>query len=255
MHAFKEFSYNGATDAYLCHDDDLFILGRSWSYKRLQEFLSSLSPKLAPAPLSLELASLFEIGVDWPRIRALCTKKIENIELLKQQSAPPKELLKKANPEDAFKTLDKDLISSLAMRRDMRDNIEVMVVEDDPFSQKLAKNALNNKYSYSMTDDGQGAVMNYIAKAPDVLFLDIGLPDIDGHAVLKKIFELDPHAYIVMFSGNGDKENVMKAIQLGAKGFVGKPFTKDKLLQYLNKSPFVISKNKKNESPHETVMI
>jgi hypothetical protein len=41
MHALKEFSYNGATDAYLCHDDDLFILGRSWSYKRLQEFLSS----------------------------------------------------------------------------------------------------------------------------------------------------------------------------------------------------------------------
>jgi len=256
MHALKEFSYNGTTDAYLCHDDDLFILGRSWSFKRLEEFLSSLSPKLAPAPLSRELASLFEVGVDWLRIRALCTKKIENIDLLKQKrNTNQQEKLNKISHEDAFKKLDKDLISSLTMRREMRDDVEIMIVEDDPFSQKLVSNALNEKYSYSMTADGQGAVMNYIAKAPDVLFLDIGLPDIDGHTVLKKIFELDPHAYVVMFSGNGDKENVMKAIQLGAKGFVGKPFTKDKLFQYLKKSPFVIAKDKKTEDNTEIVMI
>lgn len=246
LHALKEFSYNGATDIYMCHDDDLFILGRSWTYKRLEEFLICLAPKLAPAPLPRELATLFEVGVDWPRLRTLCAKKIENIELLKQQSGVKKQdVINKASREDAFNTLDRDLISSLAMRRDMRDRIEIMVVEDDPFSQKLISNTLGKEYSYSVTADGQGAIMNYIAKAPDVLFLDIGLPDIDGHEVLKKLFKLDPSAYVVMFSGNGDKENVMKAIQLGAKGFVGKPFSKDKLFQYIEKSPFIQAKQKK----------
>lgn len=243
LHALKEFSYNGATDAYLCNDDDLFVLGRSWTFKRLEAFLAYLAPKLMPAQLPPELASLFEVGVDWPKIRTLCQKKIEAIELLKQQqNTKQKEQLEKVSREDAFKTLDKDLISSLAMRRDMRETVEIMVVEDDPFSQKLVSNALNGKYPYSMTADGQGAVMNYIAKAPDVLFLDIGLPDIDGHAVLKKIFELDPSAYVVMFSGNGDRENVLRAVDLGAKGFVGKPFTKDKLFQYIQKSPFIQAK-------------
>ena len=96
-----------------------------------------------------------------------------------------------------------------------------------------------------MTGDGQGALMGYVNKAPDVLFLDIGLPDIDGHAVLEKIFKLDPDAYVVMFSGNKDRDNVMKAVELGAKGFVGKPFTSEKLLQYIQKSPFIQAKQKK----------
>jgi FixJ family two-component response regulator len=46
-----------------------------------------------------------------------------------------------------------------------------------------------------------------------------------------------------MFSGNGDRDNIIKAMQLGAKGFVGKPFTKDKLIAYIEKSPFIIAKN------------
>ena len=84
--------------------------------------------------------------------------------------------------------------------------------------------------------------MNYVNKAPDVLFLDIGLPDINGHDVLERLFKLDPQAYVVMFSGNGDRENVLKAVELGAKGFVGKPFTQEKLIQYIEKSPFIQEK-------------
>lgn len=250
-HALSHFAYNGTTDLYMCHDDDLFILGRTWSYKGLEEFLSFLSSKLAPASLPRELASLFELGVDWPRIKALCAAKIENIKRIqeeKDKTDKTKEVIAKVSREETFTKLDPDLISSLMMRRDSRENIEIMVVEDDPFSQKLVSNALGARYSYSMTADGQGAIMNYIVKAPDVLFLDIGLPDIDGHEVLEKLFKIDPSAYVVMFSGNGDKENVMKAIQLGAKGFVGKPFTKEKLFQYIEKSPFVQSKQKKDTS-------
>jgi len=123
-------------------------------------------------------------------------------------------------------------------------------VEDDLFSQRLVANVLQSKFELTMAEDGQGAIMGYVKHAPDVLFLDIGLPDIDGHAVLEKLFQIDPQAYVVMFSGNGDKENVMKAITLGAKGFVGKPFSEDKLLQYIHKSPFIQARQPKESLTH-----
>jgi FixJ family two-component response regulator len=50
-----------------------------------------------------------------------------------------------------------------------------------------------------------------------------------------------------MFSGNGDRPNVLKAVQLGAKGFIGKPFSRDKIFQYINKSPFIAGKKSKEQ--------
>lgn len=241
---------------YLCHDRDIFVLTRSLTQKRLQQFLAHLIPKLKlePAPTP-ELAHLFEIGVDWPRLRRLLNHKIDAL-LIAQHKTQEKthEHLDAVSRDQALQALDRDLISSLAMRRDMRDPIEIMVVEDDAFSQKLVQGALRSNYNnLTMTADGQGAIMTYVSKAPDVLFLDIGLPDIDGHAVLERIFKIDPGAYVVMFSGNGNKENIMRALQLGAKGFVGKPFTKDKLLQYIERSPFIQAKQKR-EGNHGNVI-
>jgi len=235
--------FDEVAQIYICNDDDVFILGRSWTHKRLEQFLTHVNPKFSPASL-LGLASLFEIGVDWPRLRTLCNAKIKSLKILQEKANVKKtEKLEAVSRKEALTKLNSDLISSLAMRREMRHEIEIMVVEDDPFSQRLVASALK-KYNVTMTDDGQGAIMTYVNKAPDILFLDIGLPDIDGHEVLQKIFEIDPQAYVVMFSGNGDKENIMKAIKTGAHGFVGKPFTKEKLHQYIEKSPFVQSKHK-----------
>lgn len=235
--------------AYICHDGDVFVLSRQMTQKRVSDLLAHLPLKTAPASLR-GLATLFEIGVDWSRLRTICEKKIENYELLKRtKPSKHQDKIPPLSYQETLKTLDRKLLQSLAMRREQRQQPEIMVVEDDIFSQKLVSNALRNKYSLSMIDDGQGALMTYVSKAPDVLFLDIGLPDISGHEVLEYLFVLDPNAYVVMFSGNGDKDNVMKAIGLGAKGFVGKPFTQEKLIHYIEKSPFIQAKQNK-ESKH-----
>ncbi len=232
-----------ACQIYLCHDNDVFILSRHLTGKAAKQILSSLTPQLI-APASLKgLAPLFEIGVDWPKLRTLCEKKMEHIRLLEsQKNRKEKKALKTATTEETLSMVDQSLVKSLSHRRAQRDEIEILIVEDDPFSQKLVTSALRKKYSVSATDDGQGAILTYLSKAPDVVFLDIGLPDMSGHDVLEKIFDLDPEAYIVMFSGNGDRENVMKAVELGAKGFVGKPFTQEKMIQYISKSPFIQTK-------------
>ncbi len=245
--SFREAMDDKSSEFYICCDRDIFIITRTLTQKRVHTILSNLAQKLTPALSSPALASLFEIGVDWSRLRQICTKKIEAIEILRAKSLQKKkEDLEAVSKEEALKALNKDLIKSLPQRRKSREEPLVMVVEDDPFSQKMVANALKGKYTVSMSDDGAGALMSYVRNAPDVLFLDIGLPDINGHEVLKKLFKIDPDAYVVMFSGNGDRDNVLKAIQLGAKGFVGKPFTKDKLIEYIEKSPFMPQKQNSN---------
>jgi CheY-like chemotaxis protein len=229
---------------YICRNRDLFILTRTLTHKRVEEVLSNLAPKLASALLSPGLASLFEIRVDWPKLRQICTKKLEAIALEDaQKNNKKREELEQVNKTDVLKSINPTLIKSLSERRAAREEPVIMVVEDDPFSQKMIGNALKHNYDLTMADDGAGALMSYITNAPDVLFLDIGLPDINGHEVLERLFKMDPDAYVVMFSGNGDRDNIIKAMQLGAKGFVGKPFTKDKLIAYIEKSPFIIAKN------------
>ncbi len=229
---------------YFCLDNDVYITSKTFTQKKLNVFLTHLKHKLSSASLQ-GLATLFEVNTEWPRLRSMCERKIEDILILKNKAQQQREEeLDTVDHEQTLKTINKDLLSSLEMRREARNNSLVMVVEDDPFTQKLIKNTIKNTHELSIVSDGQGAVMTYVNKAPDIIFLDIGLPDIDGLSVLQKIFEIDPNAYVIMFSGNGDKENILKAISLGAKGFVGKPFTKDKIYQYINKSPFIQIKDK-----------
>lgn len=248
FNTFREAVDDQSSEFYVCRDTDVFILTRTLTQKRVDEALSHLAPQLTPALLSPGLAPLFEIGVDWSRLRQICKKKIEAIELARAlRDQNKREELEKISKREVLKAINLDLIKTLSSRRQKRDEIHIMVVEDDPFSQKMVGNALKGKYEVSMSGDGAGALMGYVNKAPDVLFLDIGLPDINGHEVLERLFKIDPDAYVIMFSGNGDRENVLKAIELGAKGFVGKPFTKDKLFAYIEKSPFIQQKqNKEN---------
>lgn len=238
--------------AYLCHDGDVFIVARTLTNKILNSLLTHLTHTLGPAP-SQGLADLFEIGVDAERLLTLCRTKIENKKIAELKKAEiKKEELAPIERERALQEINTQLIHSLAKRRTEREEPEIMIVEDDVFSQKLVSSALGSKYRPSISSDGQGAIMAYVAKAPDVLFLDIGLPDMDGHAVLERIFKIDPDAYVVMFSGNGNKENIMRAVELGAKGFVGKPFTKEKLFQYIEKSPLIHAKQKGKQNGDQT---
>ena len=78
-----------------------------------------------------------------------------------------------------------------------------------------------------------------------MIFLDIDLPDVNGHEVLSSILKIDANAHIIMLSGNSDQENVVNAIKAGAKGFVAKPFLKDRLYKYIDECPMIMHKKEK----------
>lgn len=226
---------------YICHDDDVFVLGRFWTHKKCEKLLETLAPRLASVPDLLGLTTLFEISRHMGEIRRICRKKYDDYQIVlrrqrdaeqAQSGLPHKKLF-------AGDLVNEELVKSITKRRASKGSVEVMVVEDDPFSQRLIGNALKTRYSLCVSGDGESAILNYVNKVPGIIFLDIELPDIDGHEVLQKLLSLDPEAYVIMLSGNSDKENILKAIQQGAKGFVAKPFTTDKLMQYINKSPFM----------------
>ena len=256
----EQFFADGSGQIFACHDNDIFVLNRFITQKNLSDFLTHLAPKLRSAPLSFShlpkgLTSLFEINVDWVKIKKLCQRKIDVLEKQKKNLQKQKEQeLAIAYHEKLMSTkVGGSLISSLSQRRDERKNTEVLVVEDDLFSQRLVRNSINKTHSVVTAKDGCDAIKNYASSAPDILFLDIGLPDITGHDVLHKILEIDPDAYVVMLSGNADRENVLKAVEHGAKGFIVKPFTQEKLFQYIEKSPFIQEKQNKESNNERSI--
>lgn len=225
---------------YLTHDQDVFIYGWGITQTLVQDLMFDLSETLSGKTLQ-GLIHLYEIGVHWDELESMCVAKVRAFEEKQKQEKSVKQNneLEKISTDDAFKAMDTSLIQSIDKRRSTRKEAKILIVEDDIFSQTLIQKALNDKYDLALSDDGQGAILGYVKVAPDIMFLDIELPDINGHDVLKKIKMIDKNAYVVMFSGNGDRENILKALDLGAQGFVGKPFAKEKLIQYIEKSPFI----------------
>lgn len=250
MEEVRNFFDERQNDIFICHDRDVFVVNGFATQKIISDFLTHLQSKLSEDEgkenVNDALVSLFEVNMDWRRLKNICERKIEERD---SKNTPAKK--KKTNAvefgekeKQEIAKLQKELASSLSQRRQDRKETKILVVEDDLFSQRLVKNTLKERHTISTAENAKDAFRSYIMKAPDILFLDIGLPDMDGLQVLQKIFEIDPDAFIVMLSGNGHRENVLKAVERGAKGFVAKPFTKEKLFQYIEKSPFVVQKMK-----------
>jgi DNA-binding NarL/FixJ family response regulator len=82
--------------------------------------------------------------------------------------------------------------------------------------------------------NGEQAVAAYKKHLPDLVTMDITMPGVDGIGALEQIMAFDPGARVVMVSALGQKHKVFDALQHGAKGYILKPFTEEKLLSIIN---------------------
>jgi CheY-like chemotaxis protein len=128
--------------------------------------------------------------------------------------------------------------ASIPIRRDRRRDNLVLIVEDDRFTAAFAANILNKDYEIVHAKTGEEAISGYIDYAPDAVLLDIHLPGLNGHETLDAIRKIDPAAYVVMLSVDTVKNNIVEASKGGAAAFLKKPFTKDRVLAMVQKSPF-----------------
>ncbi len=228
---------------YICEDNDILFSMPGLTQRDFVDFVQRLADTLKASHLT-ELMHIFEAGLHKTKLEEICGKKVEIIE---RRAEREKEELRKMKADKAtleiLSRLDADMVLSIPARRQKRKKPLIMVVDDDQLSRTLVYNVLDREYRTVLARNGKEALQEYIAEAPDILFLDIGLPDITGHDLLEAFAQIDPDNYIIMFSGRKDKENMLKALRLGAQGFVGKPFSRDKLMHFIAKSPFVQAKS------------
>jgi two-component system chemotaxis response regulator CheY len=111
------------------------------------------------------------------------------------------------------------------------DMAKILVVDDAAFMRMMIKDTLN-KLGYDDVEeapDGAVAVEKFQQLNPDLVMLDITMPNLDGIGALKAIKELDPSSKVVMCSAMGQEAMVVEAIKLGALDFIVKPFKPDRI--------------------------
>ncbi len=108
--------------------------------------------------------------------------------------------------------------------REGREKPVIMIVDDDPMTVKLVSRALSREYEVVMAESGAEAIAKHLQQMPDIIFLDIGLPDCDGLTLLNYMQQYDQECRIVMFSADDFLKTRVRAFAGGAKGYLPKPF-------------------------------
>ena len=109
----------------------------------------------------------------------------------------------------------------------------ILIVEDDRPVRSLISMALKSRdYQVETAIDGKSAMLSLTGHAPDIMILDLGLPDIDGNEIIKKVREWSPLPIIVV-SARSDERDKIDALDLGADDYITKPFSVDELLAHI----------------------
>lgn len=113
----------------------------------------------------------------------------------------------------------------------------ILICDDAAFMRMMIKDILT-KNGYNVAgeaENGQVAVEKYKELHPDLVLMDITMPEMDGIQALKEIKKLDGSATVIMCSAMGQQAMVIESIQAGAKDFIVKPFQADRVIEAVKK--------------------
>lgn len=123
------------------------------------------------------------------------------------------------------------------------EKLSFVVVDDAVFMRTLLKKMIEEVEGYTVVGEGSNGY-EAIEKAklfqPDVMTLDITMPELDGINAVSEVLKFSPNTKIIMVSAMGQQSMVIEAIKLGAKDFVVKPFEKSRVVQAIKN---VLSEN------------
>ncbi|MFK9090545.1 response regulator [Bacillus salipaludis] len=113
----------------------------------------------------------------------------------------------------------------------------VLIVDDAAFMRMMLKDILNKNGLEVVGEavNGADAIEKYQELQPDIVTMDITMPEMDGITSVKQIKASHPQAKIIMCSAMGQQPMVLEAIQAGAKDFIVKPFQADRVIDSINK--------------------
>lgn len=115
--------------------------------------------------------------------------------------------------------------------------MRILIVDDAAFMRMMLKDIFtkNGHEVVGEAGDGNEAVARYKELSPDLVTMDITMPNKDGIQALKEIRAINNNAKVIMCSAMGQQAMVIDAVQSGAKDFIVKPFQADKVMESINK--------------------
>ncbi len=116
--------------------------------------------------------------------------------------------------------------------------VNVLIVDDLTFIKIVLRDILEKSgfHVVGEASNGEQAIAMYQERHPDVVLMDITMPDMDGLTALRRLRELDPGAKVIICSALGQQKLIVQAIQLGAKDFIVKPFQPPRVVSALKKA-------------------
>ena len=113
---------------------------------------------------------------------------------------------------------------------------KILLVDDAAFMRMMIRDVLKKSGYEDVYEavDGLDAIEKYKEIRPDIVFMDITMPNLDGLESLRSIKADDPNAVVVMCSAMGQEAMVIEAIKIGAKDFIVKPFKPERIMKTLS---------------------
>ena len=111
----------------------------------------------------------------------------------------------------------------------------VLIVDDSRTSRRILKDILD-RAGYKVVGEainGKEGVAYYVKFQPDIVTMDITMPEMDGIEALRQIKRENPDAKVIMITAAGQKDKMMEAVKLGAAEFISKPFVEETVLEAL----------------------
>ncbi len=115
---------------------------------------------------------------------------------------------------------------------------KILIADDLSFMRMIQKEILGER-GYTVVgeaSDGIQVVEKYKSLKPDLVVLDITMPNMNGLEAMRRIFQIDPKARIIMCSALGQQKLIVEAIQAGVRDFIVKPFKPERILSAIEKA-------------------
>lgn len=113
---------------------------------------------------------------------------------------------------------------------------KVMIVDDTPFMRAVLRSIIESAgYAILEAENGKEAVSLYTKEKPDVVTMDIVMPEVDGIEAARIILESDPSAKIIMVSAVDSRDSLKEAIKIGVCDFIVKPFEADDMVEAIRR--------------------
>ena len=124
-----------------------------------------------------------------------------------------------------------------------------MVVEDEAVANELLSSTFKNFFKeVTSAFNGKEALELYKEKKPDIVFVDIIMPEMDGIELARKIREINPQQMVVVVSASNDIQKISETIEIGVNSFIQKPIDTKKIIELLQNVTNLVKKKKKVET-------